>query len=52
MVSKLDTVMRGSNSRATECLDAVSLARDPYRLPEAPDPEFVTAAATCAKADL
>ena len=41
--------MRRNSSRAAECLDAVALARDPYRLREAPDRELVTAAAVLAK---
>src|ERR1700687_4088650 len=41
--------MRRSNSRSAECLDAVALSRDPYRLHAAPDRELVTAAAVLAK---
>jgi hypothetical protein len=33
----------------TQCLDAVALSRDPYRLRAAPDRELVTAAAMLAK---
>ena len=41
--------MRRMHSRAVECLDAVALSRDPYRLHAAPERELVTAAAVLAK---
>jgi hypothetical protein len=34
---------------ATQCIDAVALSRDPYRLHAAPDRELVSAAAVLAK---
>jgi hypothetical protein len=44
--------MRHANPRAamaTSCIDAVALARDPYRLHATPDRELVSAAAVLAK---
>jgi hypothetical protein len=44
--------MRHANQRAamaTQCLDAVALSRDLYRLHAAPDRELVTAAANARK---
>lgn len=48
----LESRMRHVNPRAamaTQCIDAVALSRDPYRLHAAPDRELVTAAAVLAK---
>ena len=42
--------MRRMHSRAGECVDAVALARDPYRLRAVPDHELVVAAVTLSKA--